>query len=97
MARRGKRGTRPPKVDLSRDERAAYGGEAGFAPRQYHVRCSSCRDNELSPPGVDDPASPAGKRLGRRRSFRCEECDGAGVVSATHKQGIDQYMIPKRG
>lgn len=82
---------------LSRDERAAYGVTAGFSPRQRHVICSSCRDNELSPPGVPDPWRRLGRFLGRRRDYRCEECGGYGLVEATIKQGIDQYLIPKKG
>ena len=73
------------------------GGETGPAPRQYHVTCPDCLDNELSPPGVEDPSSPIGRKIGKRRRFDCPTCDGYGVVPARGKEGIDQYMIPKRG
>jgi len=96
--RRGRRGGRSPKHDsLSRDERAAYGGEAGFAPSQEMIRCGSCRDFELSPPSLYDSSTSAGKRLNPRRSFGCEECGGWGWVPAHGKQRLDPMMIPKRG
>lgn len=96
-AKRGSRGYRAPRDPLSRDERAAYGGESGFAPRQLHVTCPSCLHNELSPPSIYDPERRLGRFLGRRRDYHCEECGGWGVVPATTKQGIDQYLVPKKG
>jgi len=56
-----------------------------------------CRDNELSPPSLADPLDGRGRRHGRIHFFDCEICDGLHTVPATVKQGLDQYLIPKRG
>ena len=95
--KRGGRGLGVPRDPLSRDERAAYGGEAGFAPLQHHVICQSCRDNELSPPSDPDPWRRLGRFLGRRRDYRCELCGGYGVVAVDGLDRLDAYMLPHRG
>ena len=95
VQRRGTRprGTRPPR-DISRDERSSIGGETGFSPIQYQAGCGSCLDNELSAPSLPDPETPAGRRLGFRRSYQCETCGGEGVVPARR---LDSYLLPARG
>lgn len=95
VQRRGTRprGTRPPR-DISRDERSSIGGETGFSPIQYQAGCGSCLDNELSAPSLPDPETPAGRRLGFRRSYQCETCGGEGVVPARR---LDSYLLPQRG
>jgi hypothetical protein len=97
MARRGSRGGRELRDPLSRDERAAYGAESGFSPLQYHVICPSCLDNQLSPPSLADPSDSRGRRHGRKHFYSCENCSGFGVVPASRKEGLDQYMLPRRG
>jgi hypothetical protein len=59
--------------------------------------CPSCRDNELSPPGVYDPNRKVGRFIGPRRDFRCEICGGWGRVEANDNQGVDPYLIQKKG
>lgn len=81
------------KRTLSRDERSALYGEAGFAPIQDKVRCPSCRDNELSAPSVYDPEARGGRSIGARVTFSCEEEDCVmGWIPAYGKKRLDPYM-----
>lgn len=86
---RGRRGGRPRGP--GRLERMS---ETGFAPLAETVRCPDCTDNELSPPSTTDPDDEKGRKMGRRRDYRCETCKGWGTLPARGKERLDPYMTP---
>ena len=64
------------------------------APVPLVTRCPDCLQNELAEPSDYDPDTARGRRMGKRRYFRCPTCSGYGVVPAYGKDRLDPYMIP---
>jgi hypothetical protein len=87
-----------PHLEISasygRYERAAIGGEAGFAPVQLVRRCDDCLQNELAEPSDPEPDTARGRHMGHRRYYNCPTCLGFGVMPASV---IDPYMLPRKG